>query len=104
MSLVQVAGVWMTLGGLFTGYVGVVAALTVLRRRGEHGYVPAQAGRVRQAAAPPPQAFANPLPEQWRLPVQPGTPDDITILIRPDEATLARMAIRRAIDHLEEAS
>ncbi|MBN1965112.1 MAG: hypothetical protein JW910_10720 [Anaerolineae bacterium] len=104
LSLLQMAGLWITLGGVFVGYVGLVAGLTTLRRRNGFIYAAAVPVRVSSPAEPRTRQYARPLTEQWQLQTQASVPDDVNILIRPDEATLRRMALRRAIDYLEEAS
>ncbi len=103
MTILQVAALFMMMGVLAVFYAALAWFLTLLRR-GRTVNIPAiprlVLGVPSEAA---PMRYAQPLPDAWRLPVQPGRPGDLIIYIEPEEKAVARRGnIERIITHLEE--
>jgi|GEM_PF-3743141 len=103
MTILQLAALFMMMGVLAVFYAALAWFLTVLRRGRtvDVPVIPRLALGVPHETTP--MRYAQPLPDAWRLPVQPGRPSDLIIYIEPEEKAAARRGnIERIITHLEE--
>ncbi len=103
MTILQLAALFLMMGVLAMFYAALAWFLTLLRRGRmvNVSAIPRLSLEVPHEAAP--MRYAQPLPDAWRLPVQPGRPNDLIIYIEPEEKVIARRSnIERIITHLEE--